>query len=435
MNAHQKIISLDDALLTKRHLLAFFSNKVARAIYNILFVALLAYHYQEIYGISPAIIQGIFSISFLISVSRPLVGYWSDTRPIFNYKRKSYAIIGNIFFLASISIFFIMDTDVQDTFMILFMVVVIFYGLGDTMMDVAYDSLALDLSINNPTSKNKIRLVMRAGVIIGNTTGYALGAFFLTNGWNIILFLILTLVIISFSCGSVINEKKINRTHILQELKKNKKAPRSNLGNSYKALIILVGTFIFFTMIADAMPDVIMEPWLIKKLHSIPEQFYVVQLIGGIISFIVLGIIGVFFLKRLNFSWMLIVLLGTSSLYYLGIAFWTPDLTAYLYWDTLKYTISMLVGLGLDRFLMDIVKGEGRGWTFQSFVIFMYGGTFLGGILGAMIFQATSMEVVLTISSLIVMIATFVLIKLFKKVLNSGEKEDVPKKEPEKETP
>ena len=92
--------------LTRKHLFAMFANKIARTMFYLIIMAFIAYHYKESYGFEPAIMQLLGIFASLSGLLRPVFAYFSDTRPISGYRRKSYGILGNLLYLGAISIMF-----------------------------------------------------------------------------------------------------------------------------------------------------------------------------------------------------------------------------------------------------------------------------------------------------------------------------------------
>ena len=119
----------------------------------------------------------------------------------------------------------------------------------------------------------------------------------------------------------------------------------------------------------------------------------------------------------LDLARMLVVLLAVAAWYYIAAGWLSPDLGTYMAWNAMKFAATMLVGVAVDRMLMDAVRGAWRGTTFQLFALFVQGGSLLGTVLGPPVEAMLGMEGVLVLAAALLVATGAVYSAWFKPAL------------------
>ena len=90
-----------------------------------------------------------------------------------------------------------------------------------------------------------------------------------------------------------------------------------------------------------------------------------------------------------------------AAVYFVALPWLAPSLAAYGVWVTIHGIAAVTATLGIERALMDVVKGARKGATFQYFVVFMMGGSFGGQLLGSALGAVMGMEGLLVLTGCI----------------------------------
>ncbi|MHA1682733.1 MAG: MFS transporter [Promethearchaeota archaeon] len=390
-----------------------FLNKLARSMFYITFFALASYVFEQRFGIATDDTQFIVSFSSWFAFLRPLLCYWSDTRPILKSRRKTYGQIGNILYILSASLLF--------GGIGLIFVSVLIYGMGETFSDVAHDSIALEYAEDDVTSKNRIRILMRAGAATGAAFAYLVGGTLADISWEIYLIIMLVVFAVSTIVLQQVKEPSISRKEIMEKIKE-EPAFTKEQKKKYKNLLSVMAILIMIPYFGEGLVNVMQEGDLIARYGVSPSLFYGAEFFSAIIGMIVLGVLFVKVPKKSNMINFWYVTLTITALFYFALVFWAPTFELYVFWSTIKLSAGLLTVLVADRVIMDVVKGHQRAWTFQIFILFMSIGAFSGGIVGSILKDPALLDLngLFILGGIIYAVCPFLLIfvmrKVFKKI-------------------
>ncbi len=370
---------------------AMFSSKLARTALYVLVWALLAYHLEVTAGIDPKVTQSLASLVIMFQLARPFFAGWSDTRPPFGYRRKSFAAAGNVLFIAAAVALFSTTGGGAGTSLPVLAIALLAYGAGDALQDIAFDSWLLDVA-TIPARKSRGQLVMRLGVVGGTVIGYGLGGVLVDARWDLFVAILLASCVASTALGFLVPEQKTTPAGLKAievEGRKMDGAARDRLSK----LSLAICVFVMMPFAAEALANVMLEPWLVDRFGVTASLFFGVELLGSLVSLVAIGLLLVVpRFKQFDPARLLVVLLSLSAWHYIAIGWFSPDLLAYLCWNIMQFSVSMLSGVALDRMLMDVVHGARRGTTFQVFALFLHGGALLGNAIGPFLVLVIGMD-------------------------------------------
>jgi len=377
-----------EAVVSRTIIATVTATKASRGAFYILLTAFIAYHFEITNGVPAATTQALVSFATMAGLLRPLLGYLNDTLPVVQHRRKPYMIIGNIMYIASVVLLLTLPNPAASTGFSVVLAALVMYGIGEAIIDVSTDALMLDVAITK-VEKNRIQAMSRTGAIGGIMIAYGLGSFLVGSAWMWFLIAMAAMIAIGTTLTFTIQEPKISRPQVQEQISREGSA----IPQSYKATLWIAGILMLLSTLSEGLVNVQLEPWLIARYGGLPEQYYLTELLGAAIA---LGIVGAIAASRramcTNLSKLIIPTIIVAAAFYAGLPWLAPDLPTYLVWVTAKGTAAMLFTLAAERILMDVVKGARKGATYQYFVLFLSGGAFAGGFLGAMLRPTLGMD-------------------------------------------
>nr|MDO8112329.1 MFS transporter [Candidatus Sigynarchaeota archaeon] len=377
------------------------ATKASRGAFYIMLTAFIAYQFEITSGVPATTTQALVSFATIAGLLRPLLGYWNDTLPVAQHRRKPYMIVGNILYLASVVLLLTLPNPAAPAGFYVVLAALIIYGIGEAIIDVSTDALMLDVATTK-VEKNRIQAMSRTGAIGGIMIAYGLGSFLVGAAWLWFLVAIAAMIVVGTALTFMIQEPKITRAQVQEQIGRE----QPTIPASYKGTLWIAGILMLLSTLGEGLVNVQLEPWLIARYGGLPEQYYLTELLGAAIA---LGIVGAIAASRkamqTNLSKLIIPTIIVAAAFYAGLPWLAPDLPAYLAWVTAKGTAAMLFTLAAERILMDVVKGARKGATYQYFVLFLSGGSLAGGFLGAMLRHVLGMEGLLVLVAVILMAA------------------------------
>ena len=376
-------------------------TKMARGAFYVLLTAFIAYQFEITSGIPAETTQALVSFATMVSLLRPLLGYWNDTRPLGKRRRKPFMTLGNILFIASVAMLLVLPNPSTSAGFYMAIAAFVIYGFGEAFIDVSTDALLLDVATTQ-ADKNRIQAMARTGAIAGIMIAYGLGSVLVGAAWAWFLVSIGAMVAIGTILTLAIQEPAITSGQVQEQISH----VRPTVPATYKATLWIAGVLMLLSTLSEGLVNVQLEPWLIDRYGSLPTQFYLVELLGAAISLaIVGGIAASRRALRVNLGRLVIPSVIVTAVFYAGLPWLAPTLESYFVLVTIKGIGVMLFTLAADRLLMDVVKGARKGATFQYFVLFVTGGAYAGGILGSMLRRAIGMEGLLLLVAAILVVA------------------------------
>ncbi|MBD3185688.1 hypothetical protein GF325_02575 [Candidatus Bathyarchaeota archaeon] len=391
--------------------LVFFTTKVTRTLFFMLFFSFMARAFHVRYGYAIEGTQFMVSFVSLASFTRPLLGYLSDTRPLARSRRRSYTLLGVACLgLATILLFPAHPVTAPGiAFLVSAMVV---YGLGESLSDVALDALLLDIGIGNPRVKDRGRIFMRLGATTGTVIAYLAGALLVDVAWEGFIAVTGVAVVITSMFAWRLEESPVTRGEILRRIKATGGAvePEVHGGNApagrdpggaastgerqpaswlarlpYKRLLLVIALIVSIPSLADGLTNAMLEAHVIDTLGEQGFTYFGAEFISAIIATGLLVVLVAILPRQGVMAWIWLFTLPALGLFNIAVASWIETLAGYTAWNVAAFTSGYLNVLVVDRMLMDVVRGEQRGWTFQVFILFMSAAAFAGGILGSMV--------------------------------------------------
>jgi len=385
---------------TSRAVVAVTVTKASRAAFFVLATALVAYQFETTYGLPAESTTFLVSMGSLAGLLRPLLGYWNDVRPLGTRRRKNYMGLGNVLYLASISLLLCLPDPSLAAGYATVLAALVIYGLGESFIDVGTDSLVLDIA-TTPAEKNRVQALARLGAAAGTLGTYALAMATIGPGAPFpVLYAALAAAIVAGTVLTLrIDEPPVTRGQVMEQVARERPA----IPAGYKATLWIAGIAILLTPLAEKLVTIPLEPWLMTRYGSLPAIFYGVELASAGIGIVALAIL-VAALHRRPFNVAAFIIPGgiVGAIYYAGLPWLAPDLASYAAWNTIKAVAGAFAVLGMERVLMDVVKGARKGATFQIFVLFSAAGSYGGFVLGAIIGEAVGIVPLLVAAGCIV---------------------------------
>ncbi len=381
-------------------------TKAARSAFYVLLTALIAYQFEVSYGLSSTSTQALVSMASLAGFIRPLLGYWGDVRQMGTHRRKNYMSLGNVLYLAAIAMLLLLPNPMLSSGYLVILVSFVIYGLGEAFIDVGTDSLVLDVA-TTPAEKSRLQAYARFGAVAGSLGTYAIATGTIGPGapYPVLLAVIAAAIVVGTALTLRVSEAPVTRGQVLEQVAR----ARPSVPANYKGTLWIAGVAFLLTPLAENLVNVQLEPWLIVRYGNPPAIFYTVELAGAAIA--VVALLGVVFLLRrqpMNVAVFIIPAGLVAAAYFAGLPWLAPDLGSYAAWNAVKVAAGAFAVLGMERVLMDVVKGARKGATFQVFVLFSAAGSSGGTILGAVVGEAIGIEVLLAIAGCIVAAAVAV---------------------------
>lgn len=375
-------------------------TKGSRAAFFVLLMALVAYQFEVTYALPAASTQFLVSLASFAGLLRPLLGYWNDVRPLGTHRRKNFMLLGNVLYLAAISLMLLLPNPTLGIGYMVVLAACIAYGLGEAFIDVGTDSLLLDVA-TTATEKSRVQGYARLGAVAGSLGTYALAMATIGPGapYPALLVTIAVALVIGTALTLRIQEPPVTRGQALEQVV----TEHAAIPKGYKPTLWLALIAFSLTPLAEGLVNVQLEPWLIVGYGALPAIFYAVELAGAAIAIALLAAIVALQRRR---PWNVAVLIIPAGLvgaaFYPALVWLAPDLVGYAVWNTVKVAAGAFAVLGLERALMDVVKGARKGATFQLFVAFMMAGSFGGQMLGAALGKVMGMEWLLVFAGCII---------------------------------
>ncbi len=373
-------------------------TKAARGMFFVFLTALVAYQFQIAYGLDPDDTQFLVSLASFAGLLRPLLGYWGDVRPLGQHRRKNTMMLGNAIYLASISLLLTFPNPSLSAGYLVVLASCVAYGLGEAFIDVSTDALLLDVA-TTPAEKSRVQSYARLGAVAGSLGAYGLAIGLIGPGYPWLLATIACTIVAGTALTLRIKEAPVTRGQVLEQIARERPA----IPATYKTTLWIAGAAFALTPLAEGITNVQLEPWLISKYGNLPDIFFAVELAAAAISIAVLLAVAASLRCR---HWNVSVLIVPGGLvaaaYFVALPWLAPDVAAYGVWVTIHSIAAVTATLGIERTLMDVVKGARKGATFQYFVIFMMAGSFGGQLLGSALGDVVGMEWLLVLSGCIV---------------------------------
>jgi hypothetical protein len=396
----QTTIKVQSERVASPILVAVTVTKASRSAFFVLLMALVAYQFQTTYGFPSANTQFLVSLASFAGLLRPILGYWNDVRPVGRHRRKNFMSLGNVLYLAAISLLLVLPNPYAGAGYLVVLVAFVTYGLGEAFIDVGTDSLLLDVATTS-TEKSRVQGYARLGAVAGSLGTYALATGTIGAGapYPVLLGVIAAAILIGTYLTLRIQETPLTRAQALDLVSRE----QTTIPASYKVTLWIACITFSLTPLAEGLVNVQLEPWLIARYGALPEIFYAVELAGAAIG--VAALLAIVLLQRRkpwNVSILIIPAGLVAALFYAGLPWLAPDLIGYAIWNSAKIAAGAFAVLGMERALMDVVKGARKGATFQFFVVFLMAGSFGGQMLGSFLGEAMVFEGLLVIAGCIV---------------------------------
>ncbi len=376
---------------------AMLASKLARSAMHVLAWALLAYHPEQFAGIDPAVTQSVASLAVMLQLSRPLLAAGSDARPGRGHRRKPLLAAGNGLFVVAAALLL---GGAGGTVAAL-VAVMLAWGAGDACQDVALDSWLLDEAGADPARKTRGQLVMRLGAVAGTVLGYGLGGLLVDVAWDAFVAVLLAACACSGVLGMLVPERPANPLAVKGGKDARQERPGAGApGGRPPWLPVAVAMLVAVPFAADGLANGMLEPWLIDRIGAPAPTFFGAELAGSLVAMAAIGcLLAVPRWKRADPARLLVVLLPAAAWYYIAAGWLSPNLGWYLAWNAVQFSVAMLVGVALDRMLMDAVRGERRGTSFQAYGLAVQAGSLAGTFLGPLVAAGVGMDGVLLLAA------------------------------------